>query len=333
MAMHITRLNGHRANSTTQIAQQNLVDIAKQLGFHEMNYYFFDANTDTDEQLIKRIEGCISAVSKGDIVIFQTPTWMGTRYENYFLQVLKAYECKIIVLIHDVIPFMWRENNGYLMKDYIAVYNYADVIVVPSKNMYDYLVSEGLTVKKYVVQHILDQNIGDMYLGTPSFKKQVFFTGNSEHSDLVKNWNSSWLLRAYAKPLDINNTNVKFEGWVAPGKLFFELAEGGFGYVEKRKEWVQDYFKCYVPYKLGVYLASGLPVIVHSDLACVDIIRDNHLGIVVDSIEDAIPILENMTEEEYNKILNSVRNFRPLVANGFYTKKFLAEAVHQVLSI
>ena len=332
MGMHITRLNGHGVVSTTQIAQQTLADIAKQLGFREMNYYFFDVNTDTDEELFKRIEGCISGISQGDIVVFQTPTWMGTRYENYFMQFLKAYQCKIIVLIHDVIPFMWREVNGYLMKDYIDVYNYADVIIVPSQNMYDYLVKEGLTVKKYVIQHILDQNIGDLYLGTPTFKKQVFFTGNSETEGIVRNWNSDWLLKVYAKPLELDIPNVQFEGWVPPGKLFFELAEGGFGYVEKKQEWTPEYFSCYVPYKLGVYLSAGLPVIVHRDLACVDIIRDNHLGIVVDSLEEAIPILEKMTEAEYREILLAVQRFRPLVANGFYTKQFLTEAVHQVLT-
>ena len=55
------------------------------------------------------------------------------------------------------------------------MYNKAEVVVVPSEKMYQRLVEEGLTVKKYVVQKMWDFNV-HMDLHTPSFEKKTLFS-------------------------------------------------------------------------------------------------------------------------------------------------------------
>ena len=82
------------------------------------------------------------------------------------------------MFIHDVPPLMF-ESNYYLMPNYIDMYNQSDLVVVPSEQMYHRLVSEGLTVKKYVVQKLWDLTHSlDLY--TPQFEK---------------NWSSQEILR------------------------------------------------------------------------------------------------------------------------------------------
>ena len=68
----------------------------------------------------------------GDIVIFQSPTWLGVEFENQFLDKLQTYQCKIIVFIQDVIPLMFRENYDDWIQPYIKLYNRADVLILPA---------------------------------------------------------------------------------------------------------------------------------------------------------------------------------------------------------
>ena len=51
------------------------------------------------------------------------------------------------------------------------MYNKAEIVIVPSEKMYCRLVEEGLTVKKYIVQHMWDFTV-DQTLYSPSFKRK-----------------------------------------------------------------------------------------------------------------------------------------------------------------
>ena len=60
-------------------------------------------------------------------------------------------QVKIVCFIHDVVPLMF-DSNYYLMKDYMHMYNLSDVLIVPSEQMKERLIEEGLTTKKILIQ-------------------------------------------------------------------------------------------------------------------------------------------------------------------------------------
>ena len=64
------------------------------------------------------------------------------------LHKFRAVQTKLVMFIHDVPPIMFP-SNYYLMPNYIEMYNLCDVVVVPSEQMRDRLIEEGLTVKDY----------------------------------------------------------------------------------------------------------------------------------------------------------------------------------------
>ena len=148
MRVYITNING--LASSAQLAQNMVTDIAVSLGYRELGIYRYDITADSPVELSKRLDGIVAGLRQGDVVIFQTPTWNTTAFDERFMDKLRVYRVKIIIFVHDVVPLMFA-GNYYLMERTIAYYNKADLIVVPSQEMLDKLREQGLTVKKAII--------------------------------------------------------------------------------------------------------------------------------------------------------------------------------------
>ncbi|MEE3765656.1 nucleotide sugar synthetase-like protein [Streptococcus agalactiae] len=302
MRTYITNLNGHSITSTAQIAQNMVTDIAVSLGFRELGIHSYPIGTDSPEEMSKRLDGICSGLRKNDIVIFQTPTWNTTTFDEKLFHKLKIFGVKIVIFIHDVVPLMF-DGNFYLMDRTIAYYNEADVLVAPSQAMVDKLQSYGLTVKKILVQGMWDHPT-NITLQAVNHKKLVHFPGNPERFNFIKNWRTPTELHVYTDHnMQLPTTVVK-----------------------------EPYQSLYCPYKLGAYIAAGIPVIIQKGIANQDIIEKNNLGFIIEKIDDISNIVESTTEEEYMEIVSDVRRFNPLVRQGYFTRKLLTDAVFSALN-
>lgn len=328
MRVYITNLNGQSAQSTAQIAQNMVTDIATDLGYRELGIYAFNMHTDSESELSKRLDGVVAGLRHGDVVIFQTPTWNTTNFDERFMHKLKAYNIKIVIFIHDVVPLMFA-GNYYLMERTIAYYNLADVVVAPSQKMIDVLRDHGLTVKKTIIQGMWDHPT-DAHQAEARFKKEIHFPGNPERFSFVKEWAYSIPLKLYTWYQVELPEHVTHMGYKQDQELLMELSHGGFGLV-----WMDDqdkeYQTMYCPYKLGTFLAAGIPVIVQRGIANQDIIEQNGLGFVVDTIDEAVERLNSISEEDYQRLVEQVRTFNPLLRQGYFSRRLLTEAVFQAL--
>ena len=82
MRVYITNINGQSMQSTAQIAQNMVTDIATQLGYRELGIYCYNMNADSEVELSKRLDGIIAGLRHGDVVIFQSPTWNTTAFDE-----------------------------------------------------------------------------------------------------------------------------------------------------------------------------------------------------------------------------------------------------------
>ena len=142
--VHITSLYG--LGGIAGVAQKRVVEAAKQLGINELAIFKYDDLTDSPSELTKRIDGILAGMEMGDNVIFQSPVWISPKFEKRFIDKVKLYQGKVIIFINDVPPMMFASNE-VLMPDFIEVYNKADLLIVSSENMKEYLVDKGVTVK------------------------------------------------------------------------------------------------------------------------------------------------------------------------------------------
>ncbi len=332
MKLHITNLYGMARESTATIAQNAIQKIATQLGFKELGIYFYHATSETVEERSRRLDGILASVSMGDVVIFQTPTWNGLEFEREFLSKLKLLNVKIIVFVHDVIPLMFKANE-FLMQDYINLYNMADSIILPSEAMKEKLLQNGLNVKKIIFQRMWDHP-HDLDLHEPIFKKEIYFAGNLSRFPELKTWEGTVPLTVFSNEEQFSSSyQVHITGWKTDEEMLLELSKGGFGLVwttHQNEEQNIDYYSMNVSYKLSTYLAAGIPVIIPATLSNSDFIVEQGLGFVVDNLEEANLLVEQLSEETYLQMCSRVRYFSFLLSQGFYAKQFLLQAVFEL---
>ena len=326
---HITNLYGVGGIAT--VAQRRTVEVAKQLGFNEISI-LYDNGLRDPEEFDKKVAEILAGLEVGDTVIFQSPIWITSKVERDFIDRVRQYQGKVAIFINDIPPMMF-EGNRELMPLFIELYNKADLLIVPSENMKDYLISKGVTVEKFVIQNLWDIPVDFISNSETKYLPRINFAGSDEKFGITENINSNDIeLEIYDhKPEDkLIPDNVHYHGYVDEVKLLSELHEGGFGLVWTEDMYWREYMKYNASYKVSTYLRAGIPLIVHRDISCRKLIEDNHWGIVVDSLEEAVERVKAMSEDEYRKYAESVSKVSGLLVDNYFTKKVLVDTLYEL---
>lgn len=332
MKVHITNLYGMAPSSTAQIAQNMVADFAENdLNYQNIGIYFYDDSGEKPGELSARLDGILAALSARDVFILQTPTWNSVEWETALMNKASAYGAKKIIFVHDVIPLMFAANR-YLMKKWIAVYNRADVIILPTKRMAKVLSKEGLTVKNIVIQHLWDHSANIDWRQSVKYQPLVNFAGDPAKFGFLDQWTTNQVkLQVFAKQPKkaIPNSKINYVGWHSDPELLAMLRkDGGFGLVwGANDDNLVEYMKMDCSYKLSTYLAAGIPIIVQGWSPVADLVRRKHLGLIADSIDSVVQQVVAMDEEQYQSMVQAVDSFGQLIRNGYFSKRALTEAV------
>ena len=79
------------------------------------------------------------------------------------------------------------------------------------------------------------------------------------------------------------------------------------------------------PRKLSRYLAQGMPVIVWKWSALADFVRENHLGLVVDTIGEIPSRMAALTTEEYAVLADAAKCWGEKLRKGDMTRAALGK--------
>lgn len=184
----ITRLNGAAVQSTAAYAQGMVADIAHQLGFKEIAIYFYNFPQESNESLSSRFDGIIAGIQRGDIIVFQYPTWNHGRFEIGLINRIKAYGGRVVIFIHDIEALMF-ESSRFMLGETIEIFNMAECLIVPSDAMKQFLLNNGVKVDmKFVIQEIFDYITDINFIESPKFIREIHFAGSPDQirKDMVR---------------------------------------------------------------------------------------------------------------------------------------------------
>lgn len=328
MNVHVTCANGMLG--TAAIAQRKVAKVAKEMGFDIMGYFKIPEYIDDNNELNHRLDGIISSLKEEDVVVFQYPSWNGLRYEEFLFDHIKCYrDAKLIFFVEDVEALEMDVERRTLPRC-VQLLTKADGLILPSVKMFQVLKDAGLEIpeERVTYQTIWDYPT-DVQLFSHQFMKRMIFTGEPDRFPFLGEYRGKTPIDLYSLSdiPDRDDQNVNWHGYKDADELLWENSKGGFGLVWSDISYFEQYYCMNQSYKLGVFLAEGLPVIMRKGSHQEEFIRKNHLGIIAESLEEVDSIIENMDEAEYQSYLASVRKIQNLSVKGFYTRKVLLDAI------
>lgn len=279
--------------------------------------------------------------SEKSIFLLQTPfgihQWAGIQ----FIKKMKN-NAKCICLIHDVEELRVVHYDNFRRKEFNCILEIADVFIVHNEVMKQFFIKKGISEDKIVVLQIFDYLQKDMEINLPDFEKSISIAGNLSTSkapyigqlNKLSEINVNLFGPNFNQKL-LNSANVKYMGSFPSDEIPNRLT-AGFGLV-----WDGDsidtcsgnygeYLRYNNPYKLSLYLSSGIPVVIWSKAAEADFVKRHGVGICVDSLYDLKIAFNSMKEEEYTQMAENVKKIRKKLIKGEYAQEAIRTALRKI---
>lgn len=323
----------HGIGHTAGLAQMLAVDVGEKLGFKELGQYCYQ-NGDNDETMNARIDGILSPVEDNDVVILQYPSWINSKYDLRLAERVKFRmpSAHVVIFIHDIQPFMFGQWDD--LEEWMPIYNKAEVLIVPNHFMKDYLLDHGCTCKKFVYQYIWDNpsDIAELNRPISQMKKLVQFPSDPRKFQFVKDWPTTNIPFHYYSHDKLERDGLIRHNPIPNEELLLQMHRlGGYGILWEPPE-LKLYWGMNTSMKFGAYMSAGLPVIIHKGIAQEEIVKEFHLGKVVESEQEAVDFIDQTTEKQYLELANNVNKMGSLTRNGLFLKQALMEAVYRVFN-
>lgn len=284
-------------------------------------------------------------IKKGDILILQYPV----KYYRILCHLAHFRKAEIVTIIHDLQCFRNKKNS---VEKEIYIMNLSDAIICHNPTMCEWLVKNGYKGhnKKGIIETL---EIFDFISDSVSPKRQdtwplhkIVYAGQlarKKNNFLyeVGNYINNYTLNVYGKGFVHSEAAVQerfnVKGFMFPDKLI-SCAEGDFGLVWDGGDidscdgnW-GEYLKINTPHKVSLYIRCGLPVIIWRKAAMAQFVKENGIGMCIDSLRDINNIYMNITNEEYSAMCDNVQRISHLLSEGWYCRKAIDKVCSQLKS-
>lgn len=273
-----------------------------------------------------------------DIVVIQYPiinTALGIE------KVIKKYagKLKIIALIHDMDSLRYSlEKQGKLLYERVKkedkyTLNACNYIIAHNDKMREKLIELGNDEKKIKTLEIFDYIITEDLKEIEHKKDEpIIIAGNLSKekakylSYLKELKNIEFNLYGIGYIEEAGEENINYKGAFLPEDLLNHL-EGSFGLVWDgiSKDTCDGEYGKYLrynnPHKASMYLTAGIPIIVWEESAIAEFVIKNNLGIIVKNLNEIYDKIAQITEKEYNIMVQNSKNISEDLKKGIKLKK------------
>lgn len=275
------------------ITKQSFIErVATDLSYDEISLFRFDDSCDSDYELDVRMENIVSPTDSNDVVIFQYPSMVSIRYDSFFLKHLhNRSNLKLVIFVEDLGSFVLPDAYPSLA-DEIELFNSADLLILQSKQMHEYLIANGLHQDTNILYHeIWEYPYGLTATGA----------GIDRHQEYITNFSADYLLGGNKPGINIVN------------------------------EFGDSYAQMCNSLTLGMAICKGMPTICMNGSVTADTVSKYNLGWSVKTPEEAANLINELSNEDISAVTNHCRKIADVVSNGIFTRKLLTECVYRVL--
>ena len=282
----------------------------------------------------------LNQLKQGDELLIQFPMLHHSFFTTHHVKKAQKKGVKVHFIIHDLEVLRYANLDTVPLKHKIRVQiqesgllGAADGIIAHNPIMKSVLVDKGIAEDKIVSLGIFDYLIPNFQEKTGFTKNQpIIVAGNlaQEKAGYLYSLPAEPAYNLYGVGFDESRTleNENYFGSFLPDELPVAL-EGGFGLVwdgdsaETCSGVFGEYLRYNNSHKASLYLASGFPLVVWKESALAHFVLDKQCGIVVDSLHDLQKVLDELTLQDYNELLDNARHVGVALREGAYLKAAL----------
>ena len=245
---------------------------------------------------------------------------------------------RVILLVHDVDSL--RGWKGTHSEQEIEFLNRMEMLIVHNDRMAKELRRLGVDrpmVELGLFDYLLPEK--QMPASLRELDNEIAFAGNLYKSKFLHSQKIESLgikLNLYGINFlgeKMGWNNVSYKGSFGAEEIPYNL-QGSFGLIWDGGEVdtcsgsFGTYMKYNNPHKMSLYIAAGLPIITWKEAAIAELVEDKEIGFCVDSLQEIIFRLRDISSEDYNRYLKNINELQSRVVKGMHLK----EAIDRSLS-
>ena len=320
-------------------ARNDVEEIVKREGYQPLlltvdNWYHM-GTVKAQQHKAKALAQAFSQLKSGDQLLIQFPMLHHSFFTTRLVRKIQRRGVKVYFIIHDLEALRYANLDTVPLKHKIRVHlqessllKIADGIIAHNPIMKSVLVDKGIAENKTVSLGIFDYLI-------PNFQEK---TGQTKNLPIIVAGNlaqekAGYLYQLPARPA-YNLYGVGFDesralanetyfGSFLPDELPAVL-EGGFGLVwdgdsaETCSGVFGEYLRYNNSHKASLYLASGFPLVVWKQSALSHFVLENGCGIAVDSLQDLKATIDNLSDTDYQDLVENTKRVGKGIRDGHY---------------
>ena len=317
----------------------DMCEIMKNRGYHEIRLYEYPKGKVNASAKLKKLLTWIRLslkVKNQSCIVMQYPYNLTTMADSFIRFLQRSKGIRFIFLLHDIDSI--RAYNQSISDQRERIIPEIDYLICHNEAMKAYLMRKGIASEKIYSLGIFDylhEYNPDQLAEKPHDRNTVIIAGNLNVrkspylGELLKS-KRDYKINLYG-PNFLSSPdfeNYDYHGQMDPGELPVKL-EGGYGLV-----WDGDsldscsgatgkYLRYNNPHKASLYISSCIPVIVWSQAAIADYIREHRLGLTVDSLEEVNRLIRELDKEEYEAMKANVKQEAGKLTHGWYLNHVL----------
>lgn len=277
----------------------------------------------------------LDQLQQGDELLIQFPMLHHSFFTTHLIKKIQKRGIKVYLLIHDLevlrngnlklIALRHKIRMHFLESSFL---NIPDGIIAHNPIMKSVLVDKGIAADKIVSLGIFDYLIPNFQEKTGFTKNQpIIVAGNlvQEKAGYLYSLPAEPAYNLYGVGFDESRAleNENYFGSFLPDELPAAL-EGGFGLVwdgdsaETCSGDYGEYLRYNNSHKASLYLASGFPLVVWKQSALSHFVLENGCGIAVDSLQDLKATIDNLSDTDYQDLVENTKRVGKGIRDGHY---------------